>query len=528
MHHGRQLPSQPKIMKIIKTYWPTPEGPDRQAYYLKIKREPLYLFGLSSLLLLKHHSAELYTDAEGAKIIDQLSIPFSKINVVEKVSATYKSVNDLHVLSLQQGPAALVDDNLLTMGKIDFNFKQDTINVLGIDLNSMKLVKAIIKTMRIDKNIPFLDDTLWNKNKMAYIDTALMITANNDVIKDYYSEVQQFINRHAGELLKIDNSVIEDLFIRYWLYSYCKIKGIEFENYYKDPMEVIQRDINHFGFSNKNITQNFLKVRDHYASDPIFSLHFIRFFQLHFKETLQAIEQFEKRSVTKSTKTGSYLRTKQLYLRMYPEIMKQKKTGKNGSALAVKNIKSSIRENAVDNQSRLLKDIYHFDTTVNKIHKHYLQDKDSIRKQQNAAFEKILQYWDITNEEFDYLRIAINPYFFFTESGWKWNIRWLDGVPVEKVAELKVIYNSSLDPAYFIAGFIPDPEKDTAFEFNIDKMTAEIIDYFSNESTIADFCHHLFSQTEKVLEETERIALRQTYHNRIKDLLLINILQINA
>ncbi|WP_207512783.1 DUF6734 family protein [Longitalea luteola] len=514
-------------MKIIKTYWDDPDGPDRRPYYLTIRREPLYLFGLSSLLLLKHHTVELYTDAAGARIIDSLSIPFAKINVVDKLSASYKSVNDLHVLSLQAQPAVLVDDTLLTMGKIDLSCKPGALKILGIDLNSIKLVKALIKTMRINTTIPLLDDTLW-QNKMAYIDTALIGIENNALIKDYLTEVQQFIHNYAAGLSKIDNAVIEDFFKRYWLYSYCTAKGAEFDSYFKDPMEVIQRTIDQFGFSTKNVTQDLLKVRDHYFSDPVFSLHLLRYFRLHFPDTFQAIRLLEKRLHNNNGKTASYPRTRQLYQRMYPETVTPAGNGKTGNVLSLQNIKASMSKRPADDRMKLLKDVYHFEKNVSKVHKHYLAQSDAVRKQQNTAFEKILQYWDAPEEVFNRLKIAVNPFFYFTETDWKWNTRWVEGVAVEKVAALKVIYNSSVDPAYFIAGFIPDQERDTAFEFNIDKISAEIIDHFSKESTISDFTDHLLSHKAAIPAADEHIALKQLYHYRIKDLLLINILQINA
>src|SRR5688572_24096891 len=117
-------------MRFIKTYWHGLEGELDDDYYLNIKKQPIYNFALSSLFLLNHHSVELYTDAAGENIISHFEIPFTKFHIVDKISNRYKSINDLYVMSLQNGPVALIDDNVLVMDTINIHVDKSKMIVL--------------------------------------------------------------------------------------------------------------------------------------------------------------------------------------------------------------------------------------------------------------------------------------------------------------------------------------------------------------------------------------------------------------
>jgi len=510
-------------MKYIKTYWHNLEGISRENFYLEIKTQPLYLFGLSSLLLTEHHEVELYTDAEGEKIIGQFNIPFSRVHVLDKVSARYKSLNDLHVLSLQTEPVVLIDDNLLVMGQVDVRVPPSSVTVLGIELNSGKLVKSLMKVYRITETIPQLDDTLWLKNKLAYKDMSLIAIQHGKYIKDYFTAANKFVAEHFASLSKIEYAVVENFLRRYWLYSYLESNGVHFCDYFDDALNVIPA-INVFAFSNKNVFQNVLRLLDHCFFDEQFSIHLFRFFQLRYGEHFAQIENYCNTEL-KNSKPDAYRRTKQALQRLVPDPQAQtQRSNLLRSKRAIGNLIAMCEKNGLSSrETHLLKDVFSFESYVDKICKYFSKEISLIHSQELEGFKNILKSWDLDESSFENLSMKINPYVFFKESEWKWNTHWIKGVEKNKVAELKVIYNVPLDPAYFITAFLFDPTTSSVFEFSIDRISAEIVDHFSTENTISSFFLYMQSQ-----ESTgkDMNSMRQVYYTRIRDLLLINILCI--
>ncbi|HRP37923.1 MAG TPA: hypothetical protein PLS50_09020, partial [Candidatus Dojkabacteria bacterium] len=91
-------------MDFIKTYWPDSNRHFDNIFYPEVKRQALYRFALSSLMLSRSHSVKLYTNEEGASVVKMINIPFSEIIIFDNPSYRYKSFNNLHVLSLQNDP----------------------------------------------------------------------------------------------------------------------------------------------------------------------------------------------------------------------------------------------------------------------------------------------------------------------------------------------------------------------------------------------------------------------------------------
>ena len=66
------------------------------------------------------------------------------------------------------------------------------------------------------------------------------------------------------------------------------------------------------------------------------------------------------------------------------------------------------------------------------------------------------------------------------------------------------------------------------YEFDIDRLSAEIIDAFENKRTVNDFFVHLTVDHPEIVSEQQKLSLTTNYENRIKELLLINMLYVDG
>ena len=274
-------------MDFIKTYWPDSAESNENNFYSEIKVKSLYNFALSSLLLTKYKNVTLYTNEKGAEIANVLNIPFSEITVINTPFQRYNSFNDLYVLSLQGQPRVFVDNSLFVMGDIKLEVQNDfkeCMTTLCVDLDSLRLVKALIKIKRITEKIPFLDDSLW-MDKTAYIDTSLILFNNNKLLNKYLEKVRSFLDEHSQQLsLNISPNIIDDFIKRFWIFSYFKLNGSHFETYFDNPLDIVYRPYDRFAFSPRNVIKNILRPRGYNWSDEQNSIHFSLFFKQHFPD----------------------------------------------------------------------------------------------------------------------------------------------------------------------------------------------------------------------------------------------------
>jgi hypothetical protein len=516
-------------MKFIKTYWPDLAGIDDATYYLKVQREPLYLFTLSSLTIIEHNDLELYTDADGEKIIRELEIPFKKINIVSRKSKRYKSVNDLYVISLQNEPVTFIEDNLLSFSKLTIPHSQSSVYVLGIELNSVKLVKSLIKFKRLNVGAELVDDTLW-KEKMGYVDTSLLSLTNSNDIKSYLSEVFQFIASNESGLSKIENSLVDLFFARYWLYSFLKVRQYDFTTYFDDPLEVIlPRD--NFAFSNYNKVQNIIKLTDHHISTAEFGIHLYQFFNLHYPGYYQRIEALSKGPKSKKRNNTSYIRSLESLKKIHhnnevliKDIVSDKKVPLRLLKKTISDLKSDL-VHAKDGE--MVADVLEFETYLSKVNAFFKKNTPLIFEQQQRNFDKLLKNWDLPPQSMANLLIEVNPYAFLSESAWKWCTSWVTGVDPALVAKLKVTYNRHVTPGYHVTAFLPNLETNITHEFNLDKTTAEIITFFMEKHSMDDYFNlpHFKNDAESAHETTylnDPVKYRHFY--KILDLLKINLI----
>jgi len=500
-------------MKFIKTYWPGLEGLEKAEYYSRLKNQPLYLFGLSASLLLQDHTTELYTDPEGAEIVRTLGIPFPTIHTIERPSPRWKAFNDLHVLSLQDSPAVLLEDSILPMGPIDITVAPGSATALGVDLNSIRLVKSIIKIQRMVQAapIPHFYDGHWTE-KAAYIDTSLLAMAGEDlhIIRDYLPIVAAFLQEHEQTLTSIDHDLVEHFIRRYWLYSYLSARGLGFAFYWNDPLQIVSRHTEAFFAAPWNIIQNILLIRENHLSDPQFVIHLIQFLDEYFTGLAQTIRRFEPPSTDRS-EVSKYPRLRQAYRNACPHPSAHNKTP---TLRQIRATLASPANNDLTERNRLfLTDLFEYETVLNKLIRLYDRQRDDIRRQQKSAFTSLLSYERTRHHGGQDIQITLNPFAYLHESRWKWSTRWIDGVGTQKIASLKVLYNAAVEPAYYITAFIPDPEGRAPFELNIDRLSAEIIQHFSESGTIGSY--------------PRNPTAKDTPDDRIRDLIMINILQIH-
>ncbi|HEV2483375.1 MAG TPA: DUF6734 family protein [Puia sp.] len=521
-------------MRFIKTYWHLPEGADRENYYPKIKREPIYPFALSALSLSRYHEMEIYTNREGNELFAQCKIPCSKITVIELIHPMYRSINDLYVLSLQRQPAVLIDDNLIMKERLDLRTPPETVMTLGIDLNSHRLVKSIIKATRVAGDLPCMNDALW-WDKMAYVDTSLLGIGSGTLLEGYIAEVRRFLTLNAHGLAAVPQSQVEDLIKRYWLYSYLVSHDIKFDTYFDDPLTIMP-PADEFAFSGRNTVKHIVRLDDYRYSDAQFAMDFFRFFDLHNSETWDLLTEKLQEASTPGGRIDPFSRVRHVLNRKYPEHMPGT-AGKIPASATIKRlaataIKSRQEEGCVavvetdEPNPDMLEDVFAYEKALERASRSFMKHAVAIRQQQRSAFAGLLQHWDDQPASFARLRLAVNPYAFFQESHWKWGIYWVEGAERDKVAELKVIYNMAEDPAYYITAFVPDVETARAHEFNLDRIAAEIVDHFGEEDTLVSLLEMLAAGGRIAADDSAPNAGHSLYVRRVKDLLRINILYI--
>jgi hypothetical protein len=512
-------------MRFIKTYWHLSGGADREEYYFKIRREPLFLFALSTLLLSRQHDVDVYTNEEGRDFVCGCGIRFSKLHIVELQHPSYRSVNDLFVLSQQQEPAVFIGDNLLVTGKVEIGHRPSTVMTLGIYLNSYRLVKSLIKVRRMAGEVPFLDDSLW-MNKMAYIDSSLFAIDNGKVLQNYLAEVSEFVERYSSELSGIEQGPVEDLIRQYWLYSYLMAHGVSFETYFKDPLSVVlPRD--GFAFSARNIVQDILKLDDFRFGDAQFAVDFFRFFCVHFPESWLAIDKMLSGPVNARKKIEPYKRVRKALERSAYSSFAPDGNWDLLTRREIEKFVSGLEKVGKKGNGSLVQDVFDYERALHKANRIFLRDLAVVRAQQRAAFEQMLKNWDLDEASFAMLKLSVNEYAFFHESCWKWGTFWVEGVDKKMVAELKVIYNLAEEPGYFITAFIPDVETGISNEVNLDRVSVEIIDYLGEGSTLQSLLDGPTGSDREMKGDVPAGAIKRMYVNRAKELLRVNILYIN-
>jgi hypothetical protein len=168
-----------------------------------------------------------------------------------------------------------------------------------------------------------------------------------------------------------------------------------------------------------------------------------------------------------------------------------------------------VSEAAGDNQG-LLEDVFDYESALQSVNRAFHREIDCIRLQQRDAFCRLLKEWDADQAAFASLTISVNPYSYFHESRWKWATHRVNGVSNEKLAELKVIYNLAEEPGCFITAFAPDPETGMTNEFDLDRVSAELIAHFGEGNTLRSLQ-----------------PMNEIHYHRVRELLHVNLLCIH-
>ena len=178
-----------------------------------------------------------------------------------------------------------------------------------------------------------------------------------------------------------------------------------------------------------------------------------------------------------------------------------------------------------DRIKEMISDVYNYENYLKKVATYCNARKAQIEAGTAMAFRNKLEALDYQDKTLD-LKVIINPFVFLVESHWKWSVNWIAELSKNKIAELQVIYNLSLDPDYYITALFPEPFNKNISEINIDRLSAEILIYFENSRTIKEFlvsfnlCIDI--QNEKLTNENS-----EKYVDRIKELIRLNLLNID-
>lgn len=512
------------MTKIIHVYWAASKDEVRQSNWL-FNSHSLISQVLSSLLLIeKHGEAELLTNQEGKTLlIDILKIPYKKYKVAKE--GTSPTANILNILQKTSTSVTIIQPDIYVFNKINTS-SDKKIHFLSRDLNSIKLIDAVVKIKRQCGTLPrYINLPNW-VDKQSYINNNVITIKDAGLFKKFALQSKSYLNKNETRLACLKQDVIENFIFRYFLLGYCIDNKLEYNILIdKDHLYLDQRDIL---FSKENISNGYIQIDGNQKNNIETIKQVFQYFENTYPAYFNSLMNYLNHNNINIAKTPKpFQRVIQLcIIKAIDKIKVHEIIKKHIENLSPARLKKELKSFGFKSNIKLLNDLIKYETKLHLIYNLLSSEEENINNYQSTLGKKIIAYKSMDLEEKLLQIIEISSYAFFHVSNWKWSTNWQVQVDEARLAELKVLYNFNLQPSYNITAFVINAQMKHVFEYSLNKMSVIIINFTSTKVRISQVIKYFsdnkydFKNLNQSEEEFENYVL-----STIEELIYLHILK---